>query len=210
MSLLPDLLKGYKRFYRKYFSWKRSIYTELAKGQSPKAVIVACSDSRVDPAMITRAAPGDIFVVRNVANIVPNYNNVSSVHYGTGSALEFAVNKLNVSHVVVQGHSQCAGIEALYTDTQDSELAMVSNWVSNSKEAREKVKKEYSNEPMEKQLEACGKEALLISLEHLKTYPFIKERLDQGKITLHGWYFDLITGQMLDYNFEKKEFESLV
>lgn len=210
MKLLPDFLKGYKRFYRKYFSWKRSVYTELAKGQSPKAVIIACSDSRVDPAMITRAAPGDIFVVRNVANIVPHYNNVSSVHYGTGSALEFAVNKLNVSHVVIQGHSQCAGVEALYTETQDKELEMVSNWVSNAKEAREKVKKEMSNESMEKQLDACGKEALLISLDHLTSYPFIKKRMDEGKLTLHGWYFDLTTGQMFDYDFDKKEFEALV
>lgn len=210
MKLLPGFLKGYKRFYRKYYSWKKSVYAELAKGQSPKAVIIACSDSRVDPAIITKAAPGDIFVVRNVANLVPDYNTVGTGNFSTGAALEFAVNKLNVSHVIVQGHSQCAGIEALLTNTNDKELELVNSWVDIAAPARDKILKDLAGQPLPVKLSACEKEALHLSLDNLMTYPFIKKRVFAGTLTLHAWYFDLMTGELYDYNFNSEQFESML
>lgn len=211
MSLLDSFHRGYRRFFRKYFWLKRSMYHELVKnGQSPKAVVIACSDSRVDPAIITGASPGDIFSVRNVANLVPAIQCDKDKYYATASALEFAIKVLQVENIVVQGHSHCAGIKTLLQHPDERTLPTVATWVDIGSAAREKVLASKADKSEEELLDMLAKESVLGSLKNLLTYDFIKERVDAGKVHLHGWYFDLDSGHLYDYNFDKKEFQCIL
>ena len=209
MAFVEDLLKGYRKFFTKYFLIRRSVYRELVKeGQSPKTLMIACSDSRVDPALITKASPGDIFVVRNVANIVPPYDMKVGINYATGAAIEFAVKMLKVEHIVVLGHTECAGVATMLQPKELRELPMVSDWVDIASKATE-IAKTKTGVSEEERLITCGREALLVSIENLKTYDFVASRINDGSLSLHAWHFDLTSGRLYDYKFDEKSFEPL-
>lgn len=172
-------------------------------GQSPKAAIIACSDSRVDPALLTGAEPGDVFVVRNVANLVPPYapdGGFSSVP----AALEFAVLSLGIEHLIVLGHAQCGGIRALMEDQAKGEF--LGKWVDIARRARERVLVELPAKPADLQARACEQAAILLSLDNLMTYPWIATRVGGGTLHLHGWYFDITAGAMLHYQPDRQAF----
>lgn len=167
--------------------------------------MIACSDSRVSPEITFGSSPGDIFMVRNVANIVPPYDPDGHTH-GTSAAIEFAVNYLEVEHIIIKGHANCGGIASLMKEESEGEF--ISPWVSIVKEAKERALSDIYSTDEEKR-SACEKESIILSMENLLSFPYIKEKAMRGKLEIHGWYFDMRKGELLGYNTEKDKFEGL-
>lgn len=207
MKDIARFIAGFRRFQEKYFSKDRELFEQLRQGQRPKAAIVACADSRVDPALLMDAEPGDVFVVRNVANLVPPYapgGGFASVP----AALEFAVLSLAVEHVIVLGHAQCGGIHALMIGAGPGG-EFIGKWVGIAQRARERVLAELPAKTPALQARACEQAAILVSLENLMTYPWIAERVTTGAMHLHGWYFDIAEGELLSYQPTRNGFEPI-
>ncbi len=206
MPNVKDLLKLLRGFQSFKEGIDENYMQELSLNQTPKILVVACSDSRVDPAILTNANLGDLFVVRNVANIVPPCQEDHTTYHGTSAAIEFAVNFLGVKHIIVLGHSNCGGIKALIeTDPRDHGYKFILDWVNIVKEAKT-IAKKY---PKEEQCTVCAQESIKLSLENLTTFPFIHNKLIDDEIQLHGFYFKIETGSILYYNREEKEFVDL-
>ncbi len=205
MKDIANFIAGFRRFQEKYYSKDRDLFERLRQGQRPKVLIVACADSRVDPAMLTGAEPGDLFVVRNVANLVPPYEPGGSFA-SVPAALEFAVLTLNVEHIIVLGHAQCGGIHALMSGAGPGG-EFIGKWVGIAQRAREQVLAELPAKPPALQARACEQASILVSLENLMTYPWIAERVTTGAMHLHGWYFDIAEGSLLHYDPAHNAFE---
>lgn len=191
---MDKLIEGYHKFRESYWQEYRDVFESLASvGQSPRAMVIACCDSRVDPQTIFSAEPGEIFVVRNVANLVPPYAPNSDYH-GTSAALEFAVRSLQVKHIIVLGHSGCGGVRKLVQGpTKDGE-DFIDTWMKISATAREKALAEAQSP---EEVTACAEqENIRVSLNNLHTFPWIEERVKQGTLALHGWYFIIETGEL--------------
>lgn len=208
MKDIAKFIAGFERFQDKYFGHDRKLFDRLRHAQRPRAMVIACCDSRVDPAILTDAEPGEMFVVRNVANLVPPYDlggNFASVP----AALEFAVQSLEVEHVIVLGHARCGGIRALMSGAEPGG-EFIGKWVSIAQRARERVLAELPDKPPALQERACEQAAILVSLENLMTYPWIARRVEAGSLHLHGWYFDIGQGELLGYSPLGTAFEPLV
>ena len=187
---MDDLIAGYRRFRATSWPERRWLFEHLAeRGQRPQTMVVACADSRVDPAMIFDAEPGDIFVVRNVANLVPPYAPDGSCH-GTGAALEFGVLALQVRHLVILGHGLCGGIRVLLGGVSPPPGDFLGPWIATAARARDRV---LACTPDDPQLagELAGIE---LSLENVLTFPWVAERVADGRLRLHGAHFDTRTG----------------
>ncbi len=201
-------LKGFRRFQHHYFDRNPELFGRLyTEGQRPRALMVACCDSRCDPGVLTDSAPGDMFVVRNVANLVPPYIQATT-YAGTTSAIAFAICNLGVEHVIVMGHARCGGIRALMENKPpccDEEL-LIAKWLGIAADARQQVLKELPGKPHEIQTRACEQASILKSLENLMSYPWIIRRVNEGKLALHGWYFDMENGTLMQYDSETGEF----
>lgn len=203
---ITRLIEGYKKFRAKYFE-NSSLYEELvAFGQTPKVLVIACCDSRVDPALVTRANPGELFVVRNVANLVPPFDK-DPRHHGTSAAVEFAVKVLGVTDIIVFGHSHCGGIQALM-QTKEERLPtdFIASWMNIATKAKAKVLENHSHLSSAEQTELCEKKSLQISLDNLKTFPWIAERMKENALHIHGWYFNLGTGEIEVFHAEGEKF----
>ena len=209
MSSPKLLIEGFSRFRERHFSQNDSLFRELVEqGQTPKILVVACCDARVDPALILDCAPGDLFVIRNVANLVPPAENQGHYH-GTSAALEFGVRKLNVEHLIVLGHAHCGGIRALLEGDVQKEDAFISEWMGIADSARERVSREFADAGSAAHHRACEQQAILVSLDNLMTFSWIRLRVEQGTLALHGWYFDIERGELLGYNAATRQFEVL-
>ncbi|HJV64874.1 MAG TPA: carbonic anhydrase [Geomonas sp.] len=206
---IARFIAGFKRFQKQYFDPQEFRFGNLGQEQNPKVLLIGCSDSRVDPAILTGCAPGELFVVRNVANLVPPCESDSQYH-GVSAALEYAVCHLEVEHIIVLGHSGCGGISALMNGIPEGRPgAFIGKWVEIATRGKEQVLTELSGKEPEKQCRACEQAAILISLENLLTFSWIAERVDSGKVLLHGWYFDISNGQLLSYRPESAAFVPL-
>lgn len=210
MSDIPSFLAGFQRFREKYIEGESSLYSRLREGQNPRTLVIACCDSRVDPAILTGADPGDMFVVRNVANLVPPYRNGAEMP-GIRADIEFAVKGLNVEHIIILGHRSCGGIQALMSGEgiTQRQFEFIGNWVSIAQGARERVLREMGGLPPQEQARACEKYAIELSLANLMTFPWIRERVERGALTLHGWYFDFESGQLLGFSPDQGTFAPL-
>jgi carbonic anhydrase len=208
---IEAFLAGFQGFQEKYFGGESRLYERLRVGQQPRAMVIACCDSRVDPVLLTGADPGDIFVVRNVGNLVPPYRN-EAVMPGIRADIEFGVKGLNVEHIVVLGHSGCGGIRALMDGEgiTENHYEFIGSWVTIARQARERVMRELPHEPAAVQAKACEQWAISLSLDNLMSFPWIRRRVQDGSLALHGWYFDLEVGELLGYSAEKAEFVALV
>lgn len=210
MADISKFIDGVSRFQQEHFGGNPELADELSKGQKPLALLIGCSDSRVDPALLTDCAPGDLFMIRNVANLVPPYEKDGGFH-GVSSALEYAVCFLQVEHIIIMGHSQCGGINGLMSMADGSSVGeFIGKWVNIAAPARDKVLKELPDESPEEKAHACEKEAILVSLRNLQSFPWVKERMTQGKLMIHGWYYNIGTGQLKFYNQLTKQYEVLV
>jgi len=206
MASTEKLLDGYKRFQKQYFGNDSRLYESMKNGQPAKTLMVACCDSRVDPAILTDCDPGDLFTIRNVANLVPPSENDGHYH-GTSAALEFAVNNLEVENIIVMGHANCGGIKALWDDDGSAQSQFIHSWVSIAESAKNWVKDKLVNASPEVQIKACEQRAILESLANLMTFSCVRERAENGTLSLHGWYFDISTGDLLCFNSNTGAFE---
>lgn len=200
------LFDGYRSFRRARLPVEQSRFQALAEsGQQPEIMVIGCCDSRVSPEVIFDAQPGELFVSRNVANLVPPYEPGGSFA-SVPAALEFAVLSLGIEHIIVLGHGQCGGIRALMGGT-DSQTEFIGKWVGIARRARERVLAELPSKPLALQERACEQAGILVSLENLMTYPWIAQRVEAGAIHLHGWYFDIAAGALMHYEPARNAFE---
>ncbi|WP_332065175.1 carbonic anhydrase [Bartonella sp. CB189] len=208
MMRLPDkLLSGYRSFIENHFSYKTEHYKQLAiEGQKPEILIISCCDSRAIPEMIFDANPGEIFILRNVANLVPPFS-PDSKHHATSAAIEYAVLFLEVKHIVVLGHAHCGGVSTALDGTCSAFLSsdFISQWISLLKPAAEIVAGDKSLTISEKQT-VLEKLSIRHSLKNLETFPWVKERKDQGMLALHGAWFDISSGELWNMGSETGDF----
>jgi carbonic anhydrase len=187
---MDRLIAGYRRFRAEQWPERQVVFEDLAdRGQSPRAMVIACSDSRVDPTMIFGAEPGELFILRNVANLVPPYEPDSAFH-ATSAALEFAIRVLEVPDLIVMGHAMCGGIKVLLDGAAGSAGDFLVPWMRIAEPARVRV---LARSPADLET-ACGLEAVKLSLEHLVTFPWIAERVAAGTLRLSGMSFDIRSG----------------
>ena len=186
-----SLINGFKAFRETFYERQPDVYRNLVEnGQHPKVMIIACSDSRVNPSIIAKANPGELFIVRNVANLVPPYAPDSRYH-GTSAAIEYAVRELNVEDIIILGHSHCGGIKALCESGDIVDKSeFLGGWMSIVEKARDETLK---GDAQYRQVE---RDAVKISLDNLRTFPWLKDSIDDGRLTLHGWLFDLDVGDL--------------
>lgn len=211
MTSVPSkLIEGFRRFREQRFERNDSLYQQLvSKGQTPKTLVVACCDSRVDPALVLDCEPGDLFVIRNVANLVPPAEGRAG-HHGTTAAIEYGVRVLDVEHIIVLGHAHCGGIGALVkTGGVNVPGSFIDDWMRLVESARSSVMTEMPHAPVEEQVRACEQRAILVSLENLMTFAWVREKIESGHLSLHGWYFDIEQGQLLNYDKASNRFEAL-
>ncbi len=206
-------MAGFRRFREKYFlphEHEDSVYQKLAaSGQTPKTLLIGCSDSRVDPAILTDASPGDLFVVRNVANLVPPCEPSAVGFHGTSSAIEFAVVNLRVDNIIVLGHRQCGGIHALMQGATDDPDSFIGNWMTIAEEARQKVLVQNPNASDETKCKMAEMESLKVSIRNLHTFPFVKDAIESRQLNVIGIYFDLEQGQLWEYDEAFQAFRQL-
>lgn len=194
---MDKLVDGFREFREGYYKNHEAMLKQLATGgQSPRAVFIACSDARMEPAIIFGTAPGDIFMVRNVANLVPPYSPDGDFH-GTSAALEFAVLVLKVKQIIVMGHALCGGMSALLRDQPVPGIAddFIGAWMKIAAPARERALAMAKGD-MTLAQSLVEKEGLKTSLSNLLTFPWIKSRVDIGEVAIHALYFDLATGTL--------------
>jgi carbonic anhydrase len=191
---VDKLIEGYRRFRATQWPKERDRFEHTAdQGQSPKAMVIACSDSRVDPQMILGAGPGELFVVRNVANLVPPYEQDAAYH-GTSAALEFGVRSLKVSELIVLGHGMCGGVHALLHGSHENGTTdFIDHWM----QIAEPAKRATEGSPPDQRQKACEEATVRLSLLNLMTFPWVAEAVVGGRLSLHGAYFDIRHGQLL-------------
>lgn len=188
---MDRLLEGYRRFRADIWPTERARYEALAQsGQSPETLVVACSDSRVDPTAVFGASPGELFVVRNVAGLVPPFQPDAGYH-GTSAALEYGVRVLKVARIVVQGHGMCGGVRAMVEGAPREARDFVAPWMQIAEPVLNTLPAELTGEEA---LTHCENQVVRISLSNLRGYPWIAEALEAGRLTLHGMRFDIRTG----------------
>ncbi len=209
MDSVTKLTTGFKIFRDGGFQENRATYEALVDyGQSPKVALIACSDSRVDPATVLQADPGDLFVIRNVANLVPPNERDGQFH-GTSAALEYAVEHLEVGHLIVFGHAHCGGIRSMFAKPVEGSEAhqFVLPWMSLVRSAYLRVQGTMPNASEDEKARACEQSAVLVSLENLMTFPSIRERVGDGRLHLHGWYIDIRSCTLDIYDPVQQRFE---
>jgi carbonic anhydrase len=199
---MEELLQGYRRFRRERWPERREVFERLADdGQAPRAMVVACSDSRVDPTMIFSAEPGKLFILRNVANLVPPYAPDSALH-ATSAALEFAIRVLEVQDLIVMGHAMCGGIRMLLHGAPDSATDFLLPWMRIAEPAKRRALLRAGADAQSE----CERESVKLSLENLLTFPWIAQRVSEQRVRLSGMIFDIRSGVLTllqpDGNFE--------
>ena len=187
---MEELLQGYRRFRRERWPERREVFERLADdGQAPRAMVVACSDSRVDPTMIFNAEPGKLFILRNVANLVPPYEPDSALH-ATSAALEFAIRVLEVQDLIVMGHAMCGGIRVLLHGAPDTATDFLLPWMRIAEPAKRRALLRRGTDPQSE----CEQESVKLSLENLLTFPWIAQRVAEQRVRLSGMIFDIRSG----------------
>jgi len=207
---LHEFEKGHEAFQKVKFNQSKERFKKLvSEGQNPKALFIGCSDSRVMPAMITGSKPGDLFIVRNIGNFVAPFNPDADYH-ATASAIEYATSILEVSDIIVCGHSHCGAIEALYKEIkQTPENIHTIKWLDLGQEAKKVAMLAYKNESEEKMLRYTEKISVVYQIDNLLTYPGITRRVEEGTLFLHAWYYHMENGEIEYYDDENYEFKPL-
>lgn len=209
MEDIEKFVRGFSRFQEQYFGEEQGLYDSLRGGQRPTTLLIGCCDSRVDPMLLTGSGPGDMFVVRNIANLVPKCT--PDAPPGVSSAIEFAICNLEVARVIVLGHARCGGIRALLAPQQEArETDFVERWMRIATPVRDRVMRELAHKTSEERHKACEQASILQSLENLMTYPWLKRRVESGKLVLHGWYFDIDCGALMAYSPRQERFLPMV
>jgi len=211
-----DLINGYRTFFHGKFSDKSQKKTYQVNTQNPKAAFIACSDSRIDPAVITSAHQGDIFSIRNVASFVPPYNEGDAASYETKSSIEFAIQSLNISDIVVLGHSHCAAVNLAVNQMLNTSALSDFHFINDKinlliHSAKEYISSAQNNHNIagQKLVDHCSKFFIKESLNNMLTFPFIRDKIDNKVLKLHGWYFDIENGVLSEYDSTNDTFNAI-
>jgi len=210
MLKISEYMYGNRAYQKKYVKKNDQKLEELAvKGQSPQALFIGCVDSRVLPNLITDTGPGDMLIVRNVGNFVSTLEESSS-ETSTASAIEFAVKVLKVKEIIVCGHTQCGAVYTIYSDLDAAAFPHLSQWLNHGEKVKEKVSKIDGNfQSRDAMLRTAEKVSVTVQLENLLTYPFVKEAVDEERLKLHGWIYDIQTGEISCYDPVEDTFKRL-
>ena len=202
--MIEKFLEGNHAFVIGEFARRKDFYTGLAKGQSPKVLWIGCVDSRVTPERITSAEAGELFVHRNIGNIVPHAS------WTFATVLEYAIKHLKIEEIVVCGHSDCGALKALYKGRDRfANSPHILEWLRNGDRTLRVVQENYPGKSREEQIEITFEENVLVQMENLRTYPVVQEAAREGKLHIHAWFFDIGTGTVFQYDPGKEQFEAI-
>ncbi|MBI5756912.1 MAG: carbonic anhydrase [Planctomycetales bacterium] len=203
---MQKLIHGIHHFQRSVFSSQQVLFERLANGQTPDALFITCSDSRINPNLITQTQPGDLFILRNAGNIIPPHG---AANGGEGATIEFAVTGLGVKDIIICGHSLCGAMKGLLDPSMLSDMPAVARWLDHAEATRRIVRQKYSAQTGDELLMTATEENVLVQLENLRTHPAVAAALSQGKLNLHGWVYEFETGRVFAYDPDVEEFEPL-
>lgn len=195
---MKKLIDGLHRFQAGYFESHKELFEQLSQGQHPRILFVTCSDSRIVPNLITQADVGELFVIRNAGNIIPPFG---ATNGGEGAAVEYAIAALDIEQIIVCGHSHCGAMKGLLKMSQLADkMPLVYEWLKQAEATRRLIRENYSHVEGEELLQITVAENVLTQLENLATYPVIRSRLHQGRLSLHGWIYSIESGDVLSYD----------
>jgi carbonic anhydrase len=198
---VQKLEAGIHHFQATYFASNRALFEQLSEsGQRPETLFITCCDSRVVPTLITNAGPGELFIVRNIGNIVPSILDPQAIIGGVSAAIEYAVQLLEVGNIIVCGHTNCGAIDAILHPERVTHLPYVARWLRESSRIPQLIEERYGHLEGEARMIAAVEENVLVQLENLRTFEFVARRLDEGKLKMNGWVFQIATGNVFDYD----------
>ena len=200
---MQRLIQGIHQFQQDSFGRLQTLFQELAKGQNPETLFITCSDSRIDPNLLTRANPGDLFILRNAGNIVPPNG---AVRGGEAATIEFAVAALGVKDIIICGHSHCGAMKGLLQPEDVKDFPAVAEWLSHAETTRRIMRENYSHLEGPALLTATIEENVLVQLEHVRTLPSVGARLKRGELRLHGWVYKIETGEVFAFDIHSGQF----
>ena len=200
---MQKLIQGIHQFREENFRPLQGLFEQLSKGQNPETLFITCSDSRIDPNLLTRSQPGDLFILRNAGNIVPPHG---AANGGEAATIEFAVAALGVKDIIICGHSHCGAMKGLLQPEMVAPLPAVSTWLSHAETTRRIVRDNYRHLNGDRLVTATVEENVLVQLENLRTLPSVASRLVKGDLHLHGWVYKIETGEVFAYDFNSGQF----
>lgn len=201
---MKKLMRGLRQFQENYVPSHQELMSSLSKGQSPNVLFITCSDSRVQPELITQAELGELFVIRNAGNIVPPFG---ATNGGEGATIEYAVKSLKVNHIIICGHSSCGAMKGLLQIGQlEEKMPLVYHWLIHTEATRQLVEDHYSELDKTEKLDMLVAENILTQIENLRTYPAVRSRLHSGNLSLHGWIYRITDGSILAYDSDRHAF----
>jgi carbonic anhydrase len=203
---MEKLIRGLHTFQNEFFDSQQALFERLAKGQSPETLFITCSDSRINPNLLTQTEPGELFILRNAGNLVPPYG---ATNGGEGATIEYAVAALGVKDIIVCGHSHCGAMKGLLHPEDVATLPAVASWLKQAEATRRIIGENYADTPEEEKLTATVKENVLVQLENLRTHPAVASALQRGDLHLHGWVYEIETGRVYGYHPESGQFKAV-
>ncbi len=204
---MKKLLQGFKEFHDGVYPGKKELFESLAGGQQPRALFITCSDSRVDPSLITRTDPGELFVIRNAGNIVPAHGVFE--RGGELATIEYAVGALGIKNIIVCGHSACGAMNGLLHPDTASGLPHVLDWLEHAEATRAIVEESFPEADDDERLQHAVEANVVVQLNHLRTHPAVARKMQSGELNLYGWVYDIRAGEITALNFESGKFEPL-
>ncbi|NJR52590.1 MAG: carbonic anhydrase [Leptolyngbyaceae cyanobacterium CSU_1_3] len=195
---MKKLIEGLQEFRKTYVPAHRELLAQLSQAQKPRVMFITCSDSRIDPNLVTQTEIGELFIVRNAGNIIPPYG---ATNGGEGATIEYAIHALGIEQIIVCGHTHCGAMKGLlHLNKLQEDMPLVYDWLKHAEGTRRLVKDSYTNHSDEEMLEVAVAENVLTQIENLKTYPLVHSRLYQGKLHIYGWVYQIETGEVLAYD----------
>jgi carbonic anhydrase len=205
---IKRIIEGLNEFHDNYFNTHRELFEHLSHGQSPEVLFITCSDSRIDPCLITQSQPGELFVIRNIGNMIPAFGTPNN---GEGAAVEYAVEALGIKEIIVCGHSHCGAMKGLLqVGSLSQQMPLVYDWLRHYGEpTRRLVVENYKDCSPEKMIKITIEQNVLTQIENLETYPFIRSRMHRNALTLHAWIYEIESGEVSVYDASAGQFKHL-
>ncbi len=203
---MKHVISGVAKFQREVFPERQQQFEALATGQTPEVLFITCADSRIDPNLVTQTDPGELFICRNAGNVVPPHSNETG---GMTASIEFAVAALGIGHIVVCGHTDCGAMKGAINPEALSRLPHVKEWLGHCRAATEVVREKRDCDLCLEHLDEVTRENIVLQLQHLRTHPAVAAKLATKQVELHGWMYDIETGEVTCYNDETESFEPM-
>ena len=205
-AALKHIVDGFLHFHHDVFPQQEELFKKLATAQSPRAMFITCADSRIVPELITQSSPGDLFVTRNVGNVVPPYGQMNG---GVSTAIEYAVLALGVQHIIVCGHSDCGAMRAVLNPDSLEKMPTVRAWLRHAEVAKSMVEDNCDCANEGESMKVLTEENVIAQLQHLRTHPSVASRMANGQLFIHGWIYNIETSEIRAYDAEQSAFRSL-